>query len=138
MLYCRIHIYSSYWSYIMTESWGQFKIAKQSDTTEYQYHHMYLLLQVVVCESKAGELSLESFLLPNIAIDDGTPLSTFYVRTFTCWIFFHHYCSLDNAQIIYLSHYIYLILTNVKLFGNNEHIHCNCRSKTFWRLWQHS
>ncbi|KAK4317881.1 hypothetical protein Pmani_011061 [Petrolisthes manimaculis] len=37
--------------------------------------------KVVVCESKTGELSLESFLMPNIAIDDGTPLSTFHVPT---------------------------------------------------------
>ncbi|KAK3863708.1 hypothetical protein Pcinc_030546 [Petrolisthes cinctipes] len=37
--------------------------------------------KVVVCESKTGELSLESFVLPNITIDDGTPLSTFHVPT---------------------------------------------------------
>lgn len=38
--------------------------------------HFY---KVVVTETKAGELELESFLLPNVVIDNDTPLSTFYV-----------------------------------------------------------
>ncbi|XP_068246772.1 endonuclease G, mitochondrial-like [Palaemon carinicauda] len=35
--------------------------------------------KVMVTETNSGELELESFLLPNVAIDDATPLSTFYV-----------------------------------------------------------
>ncbi|XP_071520932.1 endonuclease G, mitochondrial isoform X3 [Panulirus ornatus] len=35
--------------------------------------------KVVVCENKNGELELESYLLPNMEIDDSTPLSTFQV-----------------------------------------------------------
>ncbi|XP_018021165.1 endonuclease G, mitochondrial-like [Hyalella azteca] len=35
--------------------------------------------KVVVCESESGELSMESFLMPNAAIDDAVPLKTFHV-----------------------------------------------------------
>ena len=44
---------------------------------------LFLWCQVVLTETKTSELELESFLLPNIAIDDATPLSTFYVSTIT-------------------------------------------------------
>ncbi|XP_045600934.2 endonuclease G, mitochondrial [Procambarus clarkii] len=37
--------------------------------------------KVMVCEAKTGELELESFVLPNVDIDNGIPLSTFYVST---------------------------------------------------------
>lgn len=35
--------------------------------------------KVVVCETNSGDLELESFVLPNTAIEDSTPLSTFLV-----------------------------------------------------------
>ncbi|KAF2346260.1 DNA/RNA non-specific endonuclease [Trinorchestia longiramus] len=35
--------------------------------------------KVVVCENESGELTLESFLLPNSVIDDKVPLNTFHV-----------------------------------------------------------
>lgn len=38
--------------------------------------HFY---KVVVCESSTGELDLESFLLPNVEIDDSVPIASFHV-----------------------------------------------------------
>ncbi|XP_047488275.1 endonuclease G, mitochondrial-like isoform X2 [Penaeus chinensis] len=38
--------------------------------------HFY---KVVVCESNTGELDLECFLLPNVAIDDSVPIASFHV-----------------------------------------------------------
>lgn len=86
--YCRKKVFDSANVYVCT---GPLYIPRREEDGKLYVRYQVLgqnhvavpthFFKVMVTETSTGELELESFLLPNVAIDDATPLSNFYVPT---------------------------------------------------------